>query len=703
MFYNIGDYIINKHFDELNGCSGYLRRALIFKYMTEEMPLSIHDGDRIAGWYGFENSEDAKITEKKQLSYDRVLSESQTRLRSHMQNDLKISVAFNGAHTCIDYGTVVEKGISYYISLVEAELQKSPDNECLQAMKMSLDAAMAYAERFASVAYERIKNLTDSEERKRTENIYSALCRVPRYGARTFLEAAQSVWIMHSLVPMAEMSWASISVGRIDKYMYPFYQKHIAEGGEREEARAILKNLFMLLDSYGDGACAMNIGGLDTDDTEIINELSLLLIEVEKEMSLRAPIFAVRVTPDTSDEVLDSVIDFDLFKIGQPTFYGEMPCRSAMLKRGVPASDALGFSANSCMGLFVSGKEFADMWGIKFNSHLPLELAINGGKPLNCDTDVRFSASDTVTDLDGLLRSYGKYFSELIAISAEMYESVALGTEKNYPDPLLSALTDGCIQNRRDRSNGAVYNTVTVETLGLINTCDAISAINELVFCRKKYTVQQLITAVKANYEGYEEVLSDILSCKKYGMGDPDYGYIIKTVGEVIFAACKKVSHGNRYYLPSLHTLNENVNFGNRLYATLDGRRAGEPVNKNAGPSLLLKKREHTSDVVSATSFDQSLFSGGQPLDLYFEKQWFETKELRDKIKALIKTYFELGGLQIQVNSVDIDLLEKAHASPNDYPFVIVRRGGYSVRFSDMSYHSRAEFIELAKKSEKAF
>ena len=145
------------------------------------------------------------------------------------------------------------------------------------------------------------------------------------------------------------------------------------------------------------------------------------------------------------------------------------------------------------------------------------------------------------------------------------------------------------------------------------------------------------------------------------------------------------------------------MNFGNRLYATLDGRRAGEPVNKNAGPSLLLKKREHTSDVVSATSFDQSLFSGGQPLDLYFEKQWFETKELRDRIKALIKTYFELGGLQLQVNSVDIDLLEKAHASPNDYPFVIVRRGGYSVRFSDMNYKSRAEFIELAKKSEKAF
>ena len=145
------------------------------------------------------------------------------------------------------------------------------------------------------------------------------------------------------------------------------------------------------------------------------------------------------------------------------------------------------------------------------------------------------------------------------------------------------------------------------------------------------------------------------------------------------------------------------MSFGQRLYATLDGRKAGEPVNKNAGPSLLLKKREHTSDIISATSFDQTLFSGGQPLDMYFEEQWFATKEMRDKIKVLIKTYFEFGGLQLQVNSVDIKLLEKAHAAPNDYPFVIVRRGGYSVRFCDMNYNSRLEFIELAKKSEKAF
>ena len=169
----------------------------------------------------------------------------------------------------------------------------------------------------------------------------------------------------------------------------------------------------------------------------------------------------------------------------------------------------------------------------------------------------------------------------------------------------------------------------------------------------------------------------------------------------MVAKSCKKLGHDNRFYLPSLHTIEANIEYGMKLYATLDGRKAGIPVNKNANPSILLQKLEHTSQVLSAVSFDQTEFSGGQPIDLYFDKEWFKTKETRDKIKALIKTYFELGGLQFQVNSMDLELLEKAHAAPQDYPFVIVRKGGYSVRFSEMSKENRAEFIEQVKRTEQ--
>ncbi len=702
MYYNITKYIENKYFYELKDHSPYIRQAMLFQHITEDIPLKVKDTDYIAGWYGYEDGDAPSVAENKDFPYVCVLNETQKQMRENLRNKLKTKINFTSAHTCIDYGSIVQNGLEYYITLVEQALSEHPKDDCLLAMKISLEAACKYAERFAVAVQEKAKNTQSPEHKARFENIYSALCRVPRRGARSFLEAVQSVWMMHTLVPMAEMSWASISIGRIDQYLYPFYQTFIKEGGTVQEIKNILKNLFVLLDSYGDGACAMNIGGLDKNGNDMINDLSRVLLEVEKEMSLRAPIFAVRVTPDMPEDFLDSLIDFELFKIGQPTFYGELPCRQAVLGRGVSESDAIGFTANSCMGLVVAGREFADMWGIKFNSHLPLELAINRGRPFNDSIDLKFSTGFAeITDFEQLLQQFENYLSELISTCADLYEAVALEREANLPSPLLSALTDGCIQNRRDRANGATYNTVTVETMGLVNTCDALVAIKELVFENKKYTLDELITAAKMNYEGCEKILLDISKCKKYGMNDSGVNAIFRQICKMVSGACKKVCHDNRLFIPSLHTIDVNISYGAALYATLDGRKEGQPVNKNANPSILLQKTEHTSHVLSAASFDQTEFSGGQPIDLYFDKAWFQTKESRDKIKALIRTYFQLGGLQFQVNSIDIELLEKAHNSPEDYPFVIVRKGGYSVRFNQLNKDLRAEFIELAKRMEQ--
>lgn len=701
MVYNILPFIQSKYYDELKAYTPSIRQALLFKHITEELPLIIRDSDCIAGWYGYEDGSAPAAAKVSEFPHKPVLNDRQKQLLEHFSRDLNTDVSFTPAHTCIDYGTIIEKGLTHYLSLVDDALRQNPGNDCLTAMQISLNAACGYAGRFAALAQEKAETGKTAEERDRFGKIYTAMCRVPRLGARNFLEAVQSVWIMHTLIPIAEMSWASISIGRLDQYLYPFYMQYLAEGGTPEEAKKILKNLFLLLDTYGDGACAMNIGGMDAEGNDLMNDLSLLLIETEKEMSLRAPIFAVRVTPSMPVAVLDSLIDFDLFKIGQPTFYGELPCRKAMMDRGIEEQEALQFSANSCMGLIAAGREFADMWGIKFNSHLPLELAVNGGQSFNGMLAVPLSTAPAkITGFEQLLQQYGRYFSELIQHCADLYEAVAHEQEANFPDPLLSALTDGCIQTCRDRATGAIYNTVTVETMGLINTCDALAAIKTLVFEQKKYTLDQLIAAAKHNYEDRDDILFDLSKCKKYGANDATVNAICRQVGQIAAAACKKVCRGNRLFLPSLHTLDTNVHYGLHLSATLDGRRSGEPVNKNANPSHLLLNQDHTGVILSAAAVDQTEFSGGQPIDLYFERAWFAVKESRDKIKALIRTYFQQGGLQLQVNSVDIPLLEKAHATPSEYPFVIVRRGGYSVRFSELGEKTREEFIASAKKME---
>lgn len=701
MFYQTHAHIQNKYYDEVKDLPVNTRAAVLFKHTLQNMPIDIKNTDAFAGWYGFEGDVESP-KEVKPFPTAPVFSPEWQQIRSHFRNDLNMGIFFTPAHTLLDYGYIIENGLEHYINRVENELRIDPENDCLNAMKISLHAAVDYAARYAELAESKAKSAETKAQQKHYAEMAEAVRQVPLKPARNFLEAVQSVWIMHTAVPVAEKCWSSISLGRMDQYLYPLYKKHLRDGGTNDQIKAILKHLFLLLDSYGDGACALNLGGSDLNGNTLYNELSKVFIEVEKDMALRSPILVMRISPDTPDEILDSVIDFDLFKIGQPTFYGELPCRKAVANRGLKMENAALFSANSCMGLMMSGEEFADMWGIQFNAHLPLELSVNLGKPLHCQLQVDMKTPPAeITSFEQLLEKYGEYFSEIFSYCASIYSIAAKEAAINCPDPLLSALTKGCMESRKDRAVGCKYNTVTVETMGLINVCDALAAIKELVFEQSKYTLTDFVNAAKTNYEGNDDLLHDISKCEKYGMGRELTNSIMKHLCQHVDSACRQKYNGNQLFLPSLHTIDANVYFGENLYATLDGRRKGQPVNKNANPSHLLSIQEHTSVILSATAFDQPLFSGGQPIDLYFEKAWFESKETKDKIKALLCTYFQLGGLQLQVNSIDIDLLKKAHKQPQDYPHVIVRKGGYSVRFSEMSPAARENFISLASKMER--
>ena len=430
----------------------------------------------------------------------------------------------------------------------------------------------------------------------------------------------------------------------------------------------------------------------------MINDLSLLLIEVEKEMLTASPIFVMRVGDSTPDEIIDLLIDEKLFSIGQPTFYGEEPCRKALHERGVPDEDAVGFSVNSCMGLFMSGEEFASMWGCVFNMHLPLELALTGNGIFKSIPYTSHVEHKTPANLEELFELYEKYMTELFDICAMINRKNAENAASNNPDPLLSAMTEGCVSRGKDRAIGCKYNTETIETIALVNTANAIAAIDTLVFRERKYTLDEYINAVKTQFENSPQILHDIKECEKYGTASEYADSIARRLVHIASRICKAKSNDNVYFLPSLHTIGHNAVFGSGLDPTLDGRPAGAPVAKNAGPADEQRGRDHTGTIISAAALDQRLLTGGQPIDLYFDKKMLSDTESRAKIRALIKTYFKLGGLQFQVNSVDVNLLQNAYDAPEKHQHVIIRYGGYSGKFVDLKRNMQIEFIERFKK-----
>lgn len=702
LYYYFKNYVKDKYFDELKAMPPAMREATIFKHICSLTPICIKDGDLIGGRYAVaEKNEDYSYNEH---SFDFIdsLTEEEKAKKAEFLNKFRIDARFDKGHFCADYEKIIRYGLKFYEKRVRDELALSGIGEekrrYLHAMLISIDAARIYAERIASLAEETYQNSGEP----RLLKIRDAYRKIPYEPADNIYEAICAVWAMHSLLPMSDDSWASISLGRVDSYLYPYYKKSIKMGESRESVKEYLKNLFMLLNSYGDGACTLNVGGLTPDGSDAANELTYLLIEVEKEIRLPSPILAVRLHDNTPTEILDEVIDEKLFTIGQPTFYGEIPCRRALFDRGVPECDASRFTANSCMGLYMCGEEIASMWGCIFNMHLPLELAVNDGAPIFHDLPIGVSkCKKNIDSLDALFEEYEKYLGELLGFFFKINRKNAENRAQISPNPFLSLLTDGCIERGLDRAVGAKYNTETVETMALVNTANAISAIDTLVFREGKYTVTEIINAAKADFYGFEEIRRDIKKCEKYGTNSSYADGIVRKLCEMTSRICKEHSRDNVYFLPSLHTLDFNVRFGDRLYTTLDGRLRGEPVAKNAGPTNETRTSDPTSLVISATSIRQELFSGGQPIDLYFDRSMLSTKESRKKIESLIKTYFKLGGLQLQVNSVDTALLKKAYNDPESYPNLIVRIGGYSRRFCELDKKSQKEFIERFEKEGK--
>ena len=675
---NLYRYVVYKNFDYLNSLSPIKRSSEIFKLETEALSMDLKKEDEFFGWMFFD---DPNKYRDKWFSDCIVDEKTKSIIQEPANYGSKTTV--DRGHTLVDYQYILQNGLSSYREKIESEMLKYPGDEYLLAMSDELAAIEKLVFRMQLAVEE------NSNGCENASKIKTALEQVPFYPARNFLEAIQSVWIIHFLLPVAEHAYYSISLGKFDNYIYPFYQKSLSDGMTREEAKRILYNFYKLLNSYSDGACLLNVG-------PEYNELSELIIECQREFSMPAPILGARISENTPDNIWNMLIDEKLFSGGQPTFYGENSCVAALVEKGVARDHALGFSNNSCMGIGLAGKEFNSMWGCVFSISAVLEAALNHGKLLHMDYVV--PEIGKISNLQELYDAFEKSADHLLDICIKSYEAIANLSEKTDPDPFVSILTEGCIEKRCDRISGAEYHNVTVECMGMINVSDGICAIDDLVFKNNKYCLEELSEAVKNDFVGYEEIRNDILKCNKYGQNSDADLYAI-AVAEILQRVIRKKDHANRKYSPSLHTLTTNVRYGKNWGAGYDGRLAHEPFAKNAGPSDRVRKKEPTSLILSAAKLPQHKFFGGQPVDLNFSTEIIRNH--KKEIAALISTYFQLGGLQLQVNSMTSELLKDALNHPEKYNDLVVRIGGYSCYFNRLSEQVKREFIMRTEIEEK--
>ena len=678
-----------------------IREARIFQYILENIPIFYQAGDYFAGDYGWHETTaeevDAFLKKTEEaLSEKPPVTYSQEQLMGQL---FSCKGNYTSAHTCINYEKLLTLGISGILEEVYASKKKAASNhqDFYQAVEIALKAFLKFCDRFVVQLEKHLETTTNESVKLLLKQTIDNCRNVPEKPATNFPEALQSIWFVHMVIGISEYNDASISLGRLDQFAYECFQNTANTPNGQKITENWLNKFWKKLNCYGDAACAVNLGGLDKDGKDLCNPLTYLITETVKKNSMPSPILAARIHPEIPQDLFDLLTDEELFKQGQPTFYGENSCLLALRKRNIPESDIFKWAANSCMGLVVQGYEISDMWGAVVNCMLPLELALNNGRPFSHDLPISLNtkANDKFNDFQSLVDKVEEYLYEIIKFCINANQKSLKNYSHESPNPYISAFLDDCIKLGEDRvAGGARYFTVIVEAFALVNVADALQTIKTLVFEKQKYSLNELIDIAKNNFKGNEKLLKEIQTLPKYGDADPETDRLVAELAQTFASQVDKYTNGNKVFAPSFHTLAGHIGAGKLYGASLDGRLEGEPFAKNIGTSPGTARKELTSLIKSATTIDQSDFGGGQPLDISVDCSMLTSKEGKRKFQSLLQSYFKLGGLQMQVNGLSAETLQKAIKEPEKYNDLVVRIGGYSEYFNRLSNDIKHEMVK---------
>ena len=659
------------------------REARVFEGILRGIPVGASKAGIISGEMGMEFVRDEeRAAWEMRIEAAKIPPEDMRQCPFQKMDALFGFQASDGgkAHSIIDYGRVLSQGLRGVCEHIESEMPGSgkAKRETLGAMHIALKALAEFSRRYAEG---------------------NPLCaQVPWEPAKSFAEALQCLWLLNIGIAVSEGSSASISLGRFDQYILGLYRSDIAKGVAKAELETQLADFFRMLNNpeFADAAMNLNLGGVDAEGRSMYNELSRLIVKVASALRLPAPLMAARIYDGIPQDDFDMLCDPELLLVGQPSFYGEEPCRRALAARGVPASEIPNWAANSCMGLMMPAQEWSDMWGSVINMLIPLELAINKGRPFKGELPfvLKTQAHENYRSFEELFETVCDYASELTGLFVEETERRREERGRTHPNPFVSALLDDCIGRGLDKLQGGVrHRTLIVEAFGLINCADALLAIKKLAFDSQEFRLDALAAAAKCDYEGAEGILRRIKALPKYGNADKEADGMAAKLASRFAEAVSSHSTDELSCAPSFHTLNAHVWKGAKTAASLDGRREGESLAKNIGSRPGIASKGHSSLILSATGIDQAKFFGGQALDLSFDPSIFKTKDGRRKFQALLKVYFKRGGLLAQVNGLSPETLRKAMAEPEKHKDLIVRIGGFSLRFTGMPEAAQRDFI----------
>jgi trans-4-hydroxy-L-proline dehydratase len=623
-------------------------------------------------------------------------------------------------HTALD-GTIYRMGMEDFQEKIVDRLNRldyandpiaADRAEQLQAMAISCEAAIIFAERHAALAEEMAKVENDPLRRKELQEIASICRRVPAQAPRTFHEALQMYWFVH-LGTITELNgWDAMSPGHLDQHLYPFYQQDVAAGIlDREKAKELLSCLWIKVNNHTAppkvGVTAkesgtyndftqINLGGVDVHGADGCNEVSYLCLEVADELHLLQPQPSVHISSKTPERFLKAATRVIRKGYGYPSVFNSEAVIMEQLRVGKTVEDAREGGTSGCIETGAFGKEAYILTGY-LNVPKILELALNNGVDQLTGKRVSIATGDAAgfTSFDQLYDAFTRQLEHIVQLKIRVNNYIERMYAKYSPAPFLSVVIHDCIDQGRDYYDGGPrYNTNYIQCTGIGTVTDSLSAINTHVFGEGQLPMGKLLETLRRNFEGEEALRLRLWNRTPfYGNDDDRADTIMRRVYDSLFAAIdgKANTKGSVYHLNMLSTTCH-VYFGKMLGASANGRFAHLPSSDGTSPSHGADRNGPTAVIKSLAKMDQ-LKSGGTLLNQRFLPSVLASEQDLDKLGGLIRTYFTLGGHHIQFNVVDTRTLRDAQSHPDEYRNLLVRVAGYSDYFVDLDREHQEEII----------
>ncbi|MGI6580364.1 MAG: glycyl radical protein [Saccharofermentanales bacterium] len=640
------------------------------------------------------------------------------------------NITSGDAHIAVNYDRVLAIGISGIRKKVEERISRLDISDFedfkrqffLDAVLIVLDAVVAFANRFADLAEEEAKN-ADPKRKAELLKISENCRRVPEYPARNFREAVQSTWFIQ-LILQIESNGHSLSYGRLDQFLFPYYEKDIAEDKiTREQASELLENLWIKtytinkIRSYSHtrfsagGPLYQNvtIGGQNSKGEDATNDLTYLVMQSVARIRFTQPNLTCRYHKNAPAQYMKVALEVVKLGFGMPAFNNDEIIIPSFLNLGVAKEDALNYSAIGCVEVSVPGKWGYRCTGMSFlNFGKVLMAALNdgieplSGKRIHPGIGKKFTEMETFEEVFDAWSKSVRYFTRQAVI---MDTTADYALEVETPDILCSALTDDCIERGLTiKQGGAVYDFISGLQVGIANLGDSLAAIKKLVFEDKVLTKEKLWDAILNNFENEngERVRQLLLNrVPKFGNDDD---YVDQLLHDAYMEFIDELSKykNTRYgrgpiggtYYAGTSSISANVPQGSTVGAMPDGRKARSPLAEGCSPS-------HGSDVNGPTAVLKSIsklptdkITGGVLLNQKVSPSSLETETGSDKLISMIRTFFdELKGFHVQYNVVSRETLLDAQKHPEKHKNLIVRVAGYSAFFNVLSPETQNDII----------